>query len=76
MLYLLQASICSSSISSSLASGSPCCMAATTVSTAALAVGKHTTAAATVSGRGWSLTVAAVMTPKVPSDPTNSPVRL
>lgn len=48
----------------------------TVLSTAAWTLGKAQVAATVASGAGCRRSVAAVMRPSVPSEPTNSPVRL
>ena len=69
------ASICASSSSSIRATGTPSWIVAMTVSTAPLIDSNEQTAAETASGSGCSRSVTSVMTPSVPSDPTNSRVR-
>lgn len=52
------------------------CIVMTTVSTAAWTLGKLTTAAAVASGCACSRTVALVIIPRIPSEPTNKLVKL
>jgi hypothetical protein len=66
--------VCPSS-SSTRAMGTPSWMIWITVSTASPMLGNEQIAAATASGSGYRRSVASVMTPSVPSLPTNRRVR-
>ena len=57
------------------ATGMQCCIATITVSTAALSVGNWQTAAEIASGTPCRRSWISVMTPSVPSEPTNRCVR-
>ncbi len=63
------------SISSTRAIGTPSWIIWMTVRTAASMLGKEHTAAEIASGIGYSRSVTSVMTPSVPSLPTNRRVR-
>lgn len=58
------------------AMGMLACSTCTVQSTAACTLGKEHTADTMASGVPWSFSVACVMSPSVPSEPMNSPVRL
>ena len=71
----MQAAVCTSSSSSIRATGMPDCMMAITDSTASARLTNWQVADEIASGIGCSRSWISVMTPNVPSDPTNSPVR-
>lgn len=73
---LLTTRICTSSISSMAATCTPLRMMLDAASAASRIEGKVTTATLVSSGMTASLRVISVTSPKVPSEPTKSPVRL
>ena len=66
---------CASSMISTRATGMPSWIVVMTARAAPSIEANGQTAAATASGRPWRRRVTSVMTPSVPSDPTNSRVR-